>query len=335
MKTTLFYNLKVGLLLSAILLLALPAFSQVTDGYELVWSDEFDNSEIDLEKWGHVLGANQIWSSAPHADLTDHPEYSFIREECLVFKGKRTSEPITGVWQEYASAGLTTKDKKTFKYGKFEIKIKLPESKKGYISGFFLSRSGLRNHGLNPIDMEIPVFLSTNGYLGNGVTLSDLSCDAVNLSDISDDFHTITFIWEPDRREWFFDGTLMCEDPNAQERLDHELYLCVILDIGGNWGGPGLSDLPQEFVIDYIRVYQKQGLGINDVQDEKKLSISGNQLQIHTSSPSVQAVVYSMLGEQKLKTINPVIDISALEKGVYLLSVMDGEKQFSEKFVKE
>ncbi len=71
--------------------------------------------------------------------------------------------------------------------------------------------------------------------------------------------------WTEDAIRFSVDGNLLYTfDPeNRSEEVwpfDQPFYLLVNLAIGGNFGGHDIDDsmLPQEFVIDYIRVYRDQ-----------------------------------------------------------------------------
>lgn len=63
--------------------------------------------------------------------------------------------------------------------------------------------------------------------------------------------------------EFFVDGksvyTFIPKDKSKEEwPFDQPFYLLLNLAIGGNFGGPEVDDniFPQEFIIDYVRVYQ-------------------------------------------------------------------------------
>jgi beta-glucanase (GH16 family) len=69
--------------------------------------------------------------------------------------------------------------------------------------------------------------------------------------------------WSPDKIAFYVDDDLLYTfDPKERSRavwpFDEPFYLILNLAIGGNFGGPDIDDsiFPQDFVIDYIRVYQ-------------------------------------------------------------------------------
>jgi len=80
---------------------------------------------------------------------------------------------------------------------------------------------------------------------------------------VSDEYHTFTVEWEPDLINWYVDDILFHQATPADVApnewvFNKPFFLLLNLAVGGNFGGavdPGLT-LPQDYVIDYIRVYQ-------------------------------------------------------------------------------
>ncbi len=74
--------------------------------------------------------------------------------------------------------------------------------------------------------------------------------------DFSDDFHTATFLWDFDKVEWYLDGRLTLSHIN--DYYWNPMYLIIDSEPLFSWSGEvDPKDLPAEFIIDYIRVWQK------------------------------------------------------------------------------
>ncbi|MCY2931500.1 MAG: glycoside hydrolase family 16 protein [Planctomycetota bacterium] len=76
-------------------------------------------------------------------------------------------------------------------------------------------------------------------------------------------FHVYVVEWQADRMDFFFDETkyFTFKTPSAGDgagAFEQGQYLLVNLALGGSWGGP-IDDaaLPQRYLIDYVRVYQR------------------------------------------------------------------------------
>ncbi len=88
----------------------------------------------------------------------------------------------------------------------------------------------------------------------------------VALPDAETAFHVYAVEWSPQKLVFLIDDnpffTLDNDGTGADSwPFDAPQYLILNLAIGGSWGGaqgvdPGI--FPQKFVIDYVRVYQKQ-----------------------------------------------------------------------------
>ena len=97
----------------------------VPEGWELVWHDEFDETSINPEKWSHEVNAKGGGNNELQY-YTDRSENSFIENGSLVIQALK--EHYTGPegTREYTSARLRTYRKGDWKYGRFDIKAKLP-----------------------------------------------------------------------------------------------------------------------------------------------------------------------------------------------------------------
>ena len=95
-----------------------------------------------------------------------------------------------------------------------------------------------------------------------------------NGSDFAEVFHTFALEWLPGKISWYLDGkkyyTSKSEWYSAEEDgtkypfpapFDHDFYVILNLACGNNWAGypdPDTQVDGKEFLIDYVRVYQKE-----------------------------------------------------------------------------
>ncbi len=94
---------------------------------KLVWSDEFDeDGPIDSEKWFHQTKLPQggSWFNGEIQHYTDRTENAFVEEGILNIVAIKETFTDQGYTKEYTSARLNSKF--AFKYGKVEIRAKLP-----------------------------------------------------------------------------------------------------------------------------------------------------------------------------------------------------------------
>ena len=97
------------------------AAKPVTD-WKLVWNDEFDASTIDSRKWNFEINCTGGGNNEKQC-YTDKKENAFIDAGMLNIVALPGAE---GAEKPYTSARLTSFKKADFKYGRFEMRAKLP-----------------------------------------------------------------------------------------------------------------------------------------------------------------------------------------------------------------
>lgn len=244
--------------------------------YQLVWSDEFDGDALDTDIWTYEIGTGSWgWGNNEEQYYTDRTENIRLEDGMLVIEARKESYEGS----EYTSARIKTADKKDFKYGKIEARLRVPAGTGtwpalwmlGYGSWPQCGEIDIMEHvGKDPMDVHCALH-TTNKNGMNGNNFSDSSTFSENMSD---DFHVITLEWVEkeiqgyDRIYVSVDGEQYAtfgETSQLQESDDwpfnDSFYFILNLAIGGNWGGDvddSMFDVPVLYQIDYVRVYQLQ-----------------------------------------------------------------------------
>ena len=95
-------------------------------GYTLAWSDEFSGTDVDVAAWNMEIGnGSSGWGNNELEYYTNSPKNLFVSNGNLIIEARR--ETIDRF--NYTSARITTQAKKHFKFGRIDIRAKLPVGK--------------------------------------------------------------------------------------------------------------------------------------------------------------------------------------------------------------
>lgn len=231
---------------------------------ELLWSDEFDGASLDTSVWNFELGdgcpALCGWGNNERQFYTKSNHR--LEEGKLIITARRDSSG-------YTSTRITTKGKREFQYGRIEARAKLPVGK-GVWPAFWMLGSNISEAGWPRCgEIDILEYVGREpGQVFTSLHTADSHGNTVNtqktlFEGIEEGFHTYAAEWTAERIAFFVDGQLVYtfEPEQRTEEVwpfDQPFYLLLNLAIGGNFGGPEVDDgiFPQEFVVDYVRVYR-------------------------------------------------------------------------------
>ena len=99
--------------------LAIVSCSRSKDGWELVWTEDFDGPEIDASVWSRVQKGGSDWNDM----MSLRPDLAYIEDGQLVLLGKNNdgSSPDTTL---FVTGGVDSKGKKSFALARFEVKAR-------------------------------------------------------------------------------------------------------------------------------------------------------------------------------------------------------------------
>lgn len=222
------------------------------DGWLLVWHDEFESRDS-LKNWNIV-----DWESPKNGELQYYtPNNVSVEDGNLIITSKK--ERMGG--KPYTSGAVTTLNKFHFKYGKVEIRAKLPGSGKGIFPAMWMK----------PVDNQISFpEIDFMEYIGDhpeeiyhvlhwreqGKKKRDFI--KVVAKGIQRGYHTFGVEWTPTKVAYFIDGKKTFETNKYSP--DTEMYLYINTAIGGTWPGTPTKDVvfPRQMKVDYVRIYQQK-----------------------------------------------------------------------------
>jgi len=240
----------------------------------LVWSDEFNTTGLpDSSKWGYDKGrgcpANCGWGNNELQFYTDHR-----KENARVENGNLIIEAIREKYEgaDYTSARLVSKHKGDWKYGRIEVKARIPAGRGMWPAIWMLPTDWV--YGGWPHSGEIDIMenvgywpdsligtVHTQAYNGMKGTQKT---KGIKVKDMVGAYHVYAVEWTAEKISFWVDGIRYNEFVNDHTGtdawpFDQSFHILLNIAVGGNWGGKyGVDDtvFPQKMIIDYVRVYQ-------------------------------------------------------------------------------
>ena len=244
------------------------------DNWVLVWSDEFDEgTQPDTSKWTYDIG-NWGWgNNEPQYYTENRTENARIEDGSLIIEARKDD-----MGQPWTSARLTTRGKVSFLYGKIEFRAKVPVADGTWAAGWFLGdayRDEISWPYCGEIDVLECVGKEIDDETGNGI--NHASChtrayyfkqgnhisETIPVEKMNTEYHSYTIEWKPDGIKAFLDGEHYYTYDKVKDDLEwpfkYPQNLIVNLAMGGGMGGAINPEIDrQQFILDYIRVYELQ-----------------------------------------------------------------------------
>lgn len=278
----------------------------VEDGWVMVWSDEFDGDSIDATHWAPEVNC---WGggNGEQQCYIDDPQTAFVADGVLhiVARNQQTSGPAvndddpaydpddTSATLPYRSARLRTRDMGDWRFGRIEVRARLPFGQ-GTWPAIWMLPSAQAYGGWaasGEIDIMEAVNLHVDGENRVHGTLHYGSYWPTNVysgaeyvlpggANPADEFHDYAVEWESGEIRWYVDGDhfatqrqdgwyTLYDDGSGElvvgegaAPFDESFHLILNLAVGGAWaanvnqGGIDPTVFPQELLVDYVRVYE-------------------------------------------------------------------------------
>ena len=244
------------------------------DGYSLTWSDEFSGTEINDDNWGYDIGGSG-WGNNELQYHTNRNAY--LKEGLLVIRAQQ--EAYRG--KNYTSSRLKTQGKQNFKYGRIDVRARLPEGA-GIWPALWMLGENITDVGW-PKSGEIDIMemvggnspqdkhpngdrtahgtmhWNNNGLNGSYSPVNTTKSEILSTS-LSEEFHVFSIQWDVNGIGWYIDDAQYSyKTINSTQPFREEFFFIMNIAVGGDWPeSPNSSTVfPQRMVIDYVRVFQK------------------------------------------------------------------------------
>lgn len=352
------------LLVALFVMIAMQLLAQ-PDGYELVWSDEFNGTgAVDPVKWHHQtqIPSGGSWYNGEIQHYTNREENSFVGNGTLQIRAIKETFTDQGVTRTHTSARLNSKF--AFTYGYVEIRAKLPTGVGTWPAiwtlGQNINEAGAfwqPTHGTTswPACGEIDIMEhwgSNQNYVQSATHTPSSFGNTINkggqvIPNASAIFHVYSLEWTEERLIFRVDDEIIyVYEPTTQNTstwpFDQNQYLLLNVAV--------LPEISPSFTqsamtIDYVRVYQEASLALDDEQTQEALLLTPNPVQdfltIQVTPNFIQgkASLFSVMGQElarvDLQSENVSFDMSSYSKGIYFITLENGDKSITKKLIKQ
>jgi beta-glucanase (GH16 family) len=241
-----------------------PLTAAAPAGWPLVFSDEFESSQLDRAKWNTTM--EFAGTQGPRYHNEYYLSYTLdddvlLEEGLLRLRTDRRvvsgSEPI-GLFG-YSQGIVSTHDKFCFTHGYIEIRAKYPGGK-GLWPCFWL----MPEHQSWPPEFDIGEYYGGQRKMHHGLaygTMHDPQWDSTGdtETDFVNEWHIIALEWTAGRAVWLVDGVVR-KTVIAEYVPAIPMYVILSNSVSSRSGPSGEPDehtvFPNHFEIDYVRVWQ-------------------------------------------------------------------------------
>jgi hypothetical protein len=241
----------------------------VYEGYDLVWQDEFDGTGVNPNYWVFETG-----TGCPALCGWGNNELQYYRQQnAWVTDGILTIEARKEnfLGSSYTSARMKTQGKKSFQYGRIDIRALLPRGQ-GIWPALWMLGNDITTVGW-PRCGEIDIMEMIGGsgrenrvhgtlhwhhnghvYTGGSYTLQS--------GTFANEYHVFSIIWDENHIRWFVNDVqfyIIDITPEHMTEFHQEFFFIFNVAVGGYWpGNPDATTIfPQQMKVDYVRVFQR------------------------------------------------------------------------------
>lgn len=237
-------------------------------GYTLTWSDDFTGNAVSAGNWSFESGNNNGWGNNELEYYTGRSQNVFVSQGNLIIEAR--AESLNGF--NYTSTRMITKNLRTFKFGRIDIRAKMPKGRGIWPALWMLGNNidavgwpacgemdilELLGHEPNKIygTMHWGTSVATHGSKGSNFTLSSGSFDQ--------QFHVYSLVWQQNDIRVLIDDQEYVHVTSADVTgspypFNNDFFFIFNIAVGGSWPGApdGTTNFPQRMVVDYVRVFQ-------------------------------------------------------------------------------
>ncbi len=231
----------------------------------LTWEDNFDGTEIFNEQyWSKIPRWKPDWANY----MSDDPRLYDNIDGNLVLRGIVNDDLETDT-AKFLTGGVYTLDKKTFGYGRLEIRAKLQGAMGAWPAIWMKpTKVGWPDTGeidiMERLNFDSIVYQTVHTAYTHRLGIKDNPKSGTIAKINPDDYNVYAVEKHPDSLVFFVNNKKSFSYPRIKTDKegqypfsDHEFYLLLDMQLEGSWvGKANPDDLPVEMWIDWVRFYE-------------------------------------------------------------------------------
>lgn len=254
--------------------------------WELVFSDEFNSTEVDQKKW-NINDSKVSREARPRLGIDQwfwKPENVYLKDGNLVLEVHKKSDGVM------TNGAINSANKFMTQFGYLECKVKIAEADKLSHTAFWLQGANMGNvDGSGNDGAEIDIFESAHKKY---FVQTNLHYDGYNEGQhkskgwrfstpgIHDDYQIYGLLWTDKYLKIYYNGILKCtyNDQNIIPLVKEYLWLSNGASFGEDLPDNGFDSFHTgkltESKFDYVRVWRY--IGIAPLKEKSNLVVNGN-----------------------------------------------------------
>ena len=276
------------------------AASAAAQNWKLVWSDEFNGPHVDSTKWEFQIGDGTAYGIPGWGNNElqwYRQENATIANGILIITAKR--ETFAG--RNYTSTRMRTLNKGDWKFGRIEMRAKLPFGQGLWPAFWMLPTDNVYGGWAASGEIDIMELVGhqpnrSYGTLHYGGAWPNNKSSGTSYTlptkKFSDDFHLFAIEWQAGEMRWHVDDVHYQTQRSWWSAggpfpapFDQRFHILLNVAVGGNWpGDPDASTtFPQTMQVDYVRLYQDAGATAVEERDSRFLP---KEFALHQNYPN-------------------------------------------------
>jgi len=234
-------------------------------GKTLVWEEDFSGIDLNLADWNYETGASG-WGNNESQYYRGGNRNAELDQGFL----RITAKEETHLGAPYTSARITTQGKQSFKYGRIDIRAKVPYGPGIWPALWMLGDNFSTDGWPSCGEIDVMELIGGDGYndrtiygtghwSNNGNHAEHSSNNSLTTGKYNDEFHVFSIVWDSGSIKWYRDDiqfhSLNISNLGAFKK---KFFFILNIAVEGNWPGPvgPSTTFPQYMLVDYIRVFQ-------------------------------------------------------------------------------